>query len=455
MATESGMLAGQVPSLSTALAATTPEGVVSWGPADTTSLLLALAMLLCCAHGVGYVFRRLRQPPVIGEIVGGLLLGPTVLGALLPDVYETLFAASSPTRTVLGAIYQLGLLLLMFCSGTEIRPSFERGERRTVLFITAGGTLLPFALGIAALPLIDVPSHLGPAGNRSAFAIVFAVAIAVTSIPVISRILYDLRILDTSFARVVLSSAVIEDVVLYVLLAVALSMVDQAHGEAFGLPPLLGLEPGSAAALAYYVGVTGLFLGLSLAFGASVYRWVERLRYNVLSRSSAVAHMLTFVLAMSSAALFLGIAPMFGAFVAGLAARRATGEKERPVEAIKGFSFAFFIPVYFAVVGLQLDLGRGFDPLFFVGFLAFCCLTKAASVYAGAALAGERPRGALNFAVALNARGGPGIVLASLAYDARIIDQGFYAALIGLVIVTSLLAGSWLQRVVRRGEALR
>lgn len=428
---------------------------MTFGPSDTMHLLGALIVLLCSAHGAGYLFRRLRQPPVIGEILGGLVLGPTVLGALLPGLQAAIFTDHEPTATVLGAIYQLGLLLLMFCSGTEIRPRFAPGERRTVLFVTASGTVLPFLLGFLALRFIDPAPHMGPAASREAFAIVFAIAVAVTSIPVISRILLDLRILETPFARIVLSSAVLEDVILYVLLAIALAMVDPAHGETFGLPMFLGIDGGSALGLAYYVAVSAVFLGLSLGFGHRVYRGIETSRYNLLRRSSPLAHMLTFLLLMTCGALFLGIAPMFGAFLAGIAARATDDETAQPREAIRSFSFAFFIPVYFAIVGMKVDLLARFDPLFFVGFLVFASLVKALSVFAGARLAGETLHGAGNLAVALNARGGPGIVLASLAYDAGIISQAWYATLVLVVIVTSLLAGSWLERVVRLGRPLR
>ncbi len=139
--------------------------------------------------------------------------------------------------------------------------------------------------------------------------------------------------------------------------------------------------------------------------------------------------------------------------VAGIAAGSATREPD-PVEegakvAVTQFSFAFFIPVYFAVVGLQLDLLHNFSVLFFLGYLAFACLVETISVYAGARFGGQRPAASVNLAVAMNARGGPGIVLASVAYGAGIINQSFYAILVLLAIVTSLLAGSWLDRVPR------
>ena len=124
-----------------------------------------------------------------------------------------------------------------------------------------------------------------------------------------------------------------------------------------------------------------------------------------------------------------------------------TGIAPDAIRSIQGFAFAFFIPIYFAVVGLQLDLLRGFDAGFFLFFLLLACAIKAGSVYLGARLAGQARASSWNLAVALNARGGPGIVVASVAYGAGIISQSFYAVLVMLAIVTSLFAGSWLAHV--------
>ena len=162
-------------------------GGMSLTDADIAHILLALVCLLLAAHACGYLFARLRQPPVIGEILGGLLLGPTVFGALLSDQQAWVFPDEGRTATVLGAVYQLGLLLLMFSAGAEIRSVFHRGERRTALAITASGMVLPFAAGLGLLQVVDLERFHGDAENSTAFLLVFAIALAVTSIPVISR----------------------------------------------------------------------------------------------------------------------------------------------------------------------------------------------------------------------------------------------------------------------------
>jgi Kef-type K+ transport system membrane component KefB len=264
---------------------------------------------------------------------------------------------------------------------------------------------------------------------------------------VISKIMHDLGILDTAFARVVLGVAVAEDVVLYVVLAVALGLAQGSGGAPFGLPSLLPIRPGTPADMAYHVVATLAILGLALAFGPRVYRVTAQWRLNFVGQASPVAYQLVFMLGATVLCLFMGIEGFFGAFTAGIAVGAAEQVTPTAIRSIQSFSFAFFIPIYFAIVGLQLDLLHGFNIAFFVLFLVLACAIKAGSVYLGARLAGETSRSALNLAVALNARGGPGIVVASVAYAAGIIDQSFYAALVMLAIVTSLFAGSWLGHV--------
>jgi len=423
---------------------------------DLARLLLALALLLSAAHASGYLFSRLRQPRVIGEILGGLLLGPTVCGALFPELLGFVFPKAGPTPVVLDALYQLGLLLLMFGAGAELRSSFQPGESRTVSAVTVTGMVVPFAVGLGFVALLPAGDLIGPAQSRAAFVLVFSLAIAVTSIPVISRIMSDLGILDSPFARIVLAVAVIEDVIVYVILAIAIGLVTPTSGHAFGVQSLLHLEPGSAASIAYHVAATLTFLAFARWPLPRMYRAVRRARFNLVRRGNLVGFQLAFMLAITVLATLLGVVPLFGAFLAGLAvsASGRDGAAEAR-ETIRTFAFAFFIPLYFAMVGLRLDLLHGFSPLFFLLFFTVACVAKAASVWVGARLAGETKIGARNLAVALNARGGPGIVLASVAFDRGIISQDFYAVLVLLAILTSLLAGSWLDRVVRSGAALR
>jgi Kef-type K+ transport system membrane component KefB len=418
---------------------------------DLARLLIALAVVLIAAHGMGSLFARLGQPPAIGEIVGGILLGPTVLAAILPNVQHWIFPSSGMSAAALGTVYQLGLLLLMFAAGAEMRRLLQRNAVRTVGLIAGFGMVLPFAAGLGLVTALGTKEFIGPARSHTALVLVFGLAIAVTSIPVISRIMHDLNLLPTRFARVVLSVAVAEDIVLYVILAVAVGLVQTTSSTAFGIPAALNLHT-IAQNAAYHTAIALIFLAVALSFGGRAYKMLAGMRANVLARRSLVAFQLLWMLTLSAAALALGLVPLYGAFTAGLAVAVADGSLavRQDRNALTGISFGFFIPAYFALIGLQLDLLHHFNPLFFLGFLVFGCAAKAASVYLGARLSRENRFMSWSLAVALNARGGPGIVLASIAYAAGIINQTFFVSLVMLSIVTSLLAGSWLERIAPR-----
>jgi Kef-type K+ transport system membrane component KefB len=242
---------------------------------------------------------------------------------------------------------------------------------------------------------------------------------------------------------------VLEDLVLYIVLAIAIGYAGAQAGALFGLPNELGIAGGSNDDLAYHVLATVAFLAVSLLLGPTAYRWIGGLRMNLIQRASPIGHQLTFMFLLTIAALGLGIEAFFGALVAGIVVGSTEAEPSEATMAVTSFALAFFIPIYFAMIGLGLDLVHGFSAVFFVGFLVAACAIKAASVYAGARMVGETGRSSLNLAVAMNARGGPGIVVASTAFAAGIIGQPFYAVLVLLAIVTSLAAGAWLDRVPR------
>ena len=245
-------------------------GIARVGAMGTTGsaiadVLMPLGLLLLAAHVVGHQFAMLGQPRVIGEIAGGLLLGPTVLGAVAPEFQSSLFPDGGDTAAVLGWTYQLGLLLLMFCSGAEMRALFSRSEARVVGLVTVIGVAVPFTVGLLSLRFVDASSLMGDAHSRGAVIVVFSLAIAITSIPVISRILLDLGVIETSFARVVLGVAVLEDAVVYVVLAATLGAVGT---EQFGVPAALGLSPASTTGLVFHVTATLAVFACMLCVGA-------------------------------------------------------------------------------------------------------------------------------------------------------------------------------------------
>lgn len=422
---------------------------------EIVHVVAALSLLLVAARVVGQIFDFIRQPRVIGEIIGGLLLGPTVLGWFAPEAMAWLFPKTGLVPTVLPIVSQIGLVLLMYASGTQLRPFAAAGEKKVVAALSLAGTLLPLLAGLAYVRFVDTSDLLGTAHNSTALMLVFATAIAIASIPVISRIMLDLGIMETSFARIVIATAVIDDLVLYMVLAVALSMV-AAGGSSHGLAALLAIDPTSHWSAIVHVLATAGVIAVTLLAGPIFWRAVASRAQRLLQADRGIVAHVIFLAIVSGSCLLLAVNPMFGALVGGMVAGQALRRSGNSMpKSFERASLKFFVPLYFALVGARLDLIHHFDATYFVVFLAFACVVKALSIYAGARASGESHLASLNLAVALNARGGPGIVLAAVSFDAGIINENFYAILVLTAIVTSLAAGSWLGHVVRSRLPLR
>ncbi len=414
-------------------------------------ILIALVTLLASAHVLGFAAMKLRQPRFIGEIVAGVLVGPFVLGQVAPDLTTALLGdptdGGDPTRLVLGFLSWLGLLLLMFVSGSEVRRVLAREQRRPTAWILGLGTAVPFVIAFGVGALLPTEDLRGPRGTEVAFLLVLATAAAVTSIPVISRIFHDLKILHTRFASLVLGTAMLEDIGLFAALAIATSLA-RSGGD-----PLAG-------EVALHIIVTILYLAVGLLVAPGVLRRVNDRRWNVLARRQRVAYAFVLMLGYTALAALVEVNVVFGAFLAGfgLVGGIKGSERERfsaPMDAVSRVAFASFIPLYFALVGARLQLGAGFSFTVLIVFLVGSSVLRAAFVGAATRLAGSPTRDAVDVAVAMNARGGPGIVLATIAFEAAIIAPRLFTALVITAIVTSQFAGWWLDRALRdRGELL-
>src|SRR5206468_1067102 len=341
---------------------------------------------------------------------------------------------------ILNFVYWLGLLLLMFLSGAETRQLFTREERRDVGWLAIVGTGIPFILGLVLGPWLIGPALAGPSGNRISLIIIVAVGVAVTSVPVVSKIFADLKILHTRFARLVLGVAVLEDIVLWLALALATAMAGKAV-----------LNPRE---MSYHVISTIGFFVLGLTIVPRLVKRINKARFNVIARQSPVGYTIAVLLAYCALAGALQVSLVFAAFLAGFA---VVHKKRRlfadALDAIGKVSFAFFVPVYFAIVGLKLDLIRGVSLWMIVAFVVGTCVVKILSVSLAGRFAGFRGLDLINLAITTNARGGPGIVLASVAFDAGIISPKFYTTLVIAALLSLEFAGAAVGYGLREGWA--
>ena len=416
------------------------------------SLALALTLLVAGANLLGQVAVRLHQPRVVGEILAGILLGPSLLGLLAPDLAVQIFGAGEKDQStvVLGFLYHLGLLLLMFVSGASVRNVLGKENRKPTAWLVGVGTPLPFLAALLVTPFLPLEEFMGTADSRPALVLVLAIAAAVTSIPVITKIFYDLGILHTRFASLMLGTAVLEDILLWGVLAIATAIASATVAAGGGTV---------AGAVTVHLVVNVLFVVLAVTVLPVVLRRLSRARWNIVATHSPIAWVVVVFLGYVSLAAALDVTLAFAAFLAGFGivggTRKGEEQRFRPaIDAVTHVSTAVFIPVYFAMVGYRLDFTQGFSALMLVGFLVGSTVIVLLSKGLAARLAGFRGLDIVNLAVTCNARGGPGIVLASVAFDAGIINAPFFTALVLTAVLTSQVCGAWLDLVLRRGWPL-
>lgn len=416
--------------------------------------IVILGIFLLAAHACGYVFERLSQPRLIGEILAGVVLGPFVLGKIASPGFTFLFTnpilGADKTSFVLSSVYWLGLLLLMFISGSEVQGLLAKSNRRETAWLLGVGKTLPFAfvMVIGLIGVIPMDSLMGVHGTRVSTLLVLACAAAVTSIPVISRIFQDLGILHTRFASLILGTAMLEDVGLWAVLAIATAL--STHRASAGNDLI--------ATNAYHIVITAAYIGFAMLVVPRLLKTIRRFDDSTVSRYSLVTYAIALLCFFIGVAAGLGVSTVFAAFLAGYALingiRREKSALNEALQAIKAVAFGVFVPIYFAIVGYRLSFGNDFSASLLLSFLVGSSLIVLVSVGLASKFAGFRGLDVINLAIVSNARGGPGIILASIAFDAGLISGALCTALVITALFTSQMAGSWLRFVLRRGWPL-
>ncbi len=400
--------------------------------------LTALACLLAGAFVVGRLFERLQAPKVVGEIIGGMLFGGTFLGAVAPDLMGRIFNGYSEEGKVLNIFYQLGLSFLMFSSGYNTRIDLQRKNARIFFSLFIGSTLIPMVMGLVFVKGF-APCFIGTADSYAAFLLVFIIGIAITSIPVISKIFFDMGIINTRFANVVLTASTLQDLCLWILLNTAIDIALSEELNVWNMCVVIVLT------LSLFLAVH--FMG----------RKLENINLRI-SNASFMQFCFISLFLIVAALGCLKINMMYSAFLTGYIIRGITNGDENAAEKVRcitDFSFAFFVPVYFALVGIQLNLIHNFSLIRFVIFFAIAfALEWTGTVLLLIFATNLRRRVVWNFGITMNARGGPGIVLATVAYNYGIINAEFFTVLILTTMLSSLIAGYWLRGQQKKDDSV-
>jgi Kef-type K+ transport system membrane component KefB len=403
-------------------------------------LLVQLLVILATARGCGLLLRRFGQPPVIGEMAAGVLLGPIVLGAWLPDLHAGLFAPES--LPALASLSTLGLVLFMFIVGAELRaPDGIRAQARAAGLVGLLGMCVPMAMGLAIAPLL-YPA-LAPAGvGFWPFALFVAASLSITAFPVLARILKDRCMTQGKVGQLALGAAAFADVVTWILLAVIVALGgvgENGHSQflktTFGLVVLAALVLG---------GVRPLFA-----------RLLRRHPLDGNGSTVSFAAILAGVLACAASTQWLGLHAVFGAFLFGACLPRDNRMLAWLVERIEAIAIVLLMPIFFALTGLGTTADAFTGPALgaMALILAVAVVGKLAGGTLGARLAGFGWRDSLATGSLMNARGLMELIVLKVGLDAGIIGPALFTMLLAMAILTTLMTGPLLALFAPHGHA--
>lgn len=399
-----------------------------------TRFLVAVAVILVVSHLFGELMRRLGQPPVLGEILGGLVLGPSALGLLWPEAAGWLFTAD--VLDSLGKAAQLGLVVFMFLLGCELRT--DRIERpRTVGAAVLGGMGLPFVAGVG-IALAAGHTLAGPGVSTTAHGLFLGLALAITALPVLARILVDLGLDDTGIGALSLSCAAIGDGVAWLVLTAILATTGLAGNGS--VTTTVGLA-------------VALVLVTFLCVRHAVAVLVTRLR----SEQLLTIVLVVGAIAFAALAQLIHLHPVIGAFLFGAAVPRNSPVVGRISHQLQGFTLTILLPLFFAGVGLVTSVGLlGADLghwLVLAGVLLAAQVTKFVGAGGAARLAGLPGRQAVQLGVLMNCRGVTELVIASIGLQYGLVNQLGFTVLVLMAVITTAVTGPLMRHLVR-GESL-
>ena len=408
-------------------------------------LLLDLAIIIASARAFGALARRIGQPAVIGEIVAGIVLGPTVLGRLFPHVQAALFPPELPLRL----LADLGIVFFMFLVGLELDPGLIRKEGRRAFSISLSGVVVPFALGaLISVPLYSVNAegtfidgtHQRP--SLLAFSLFMGAAMSITAFPVLARILVERGLYKSPLGTTALCAAAVDDVTAWILLAGVVGLT----------------RTGSVAAAGQALVLTAVFAVFMITIGRRLVA-VLASRYEAAGRLSVdqVALIMVGLLLSAYATEWIGIHSIFGAFIFGIVMPHGSRLARELTEKIEDFTVIVLLPLFFTVAGLRTNL-FSINSLSLVGWLLLilgaAIVGKLAGCGIAARLNGYSLRDAVVVGTLMNTRGLTELVILTIGLSLGVLSDRTYAMMVIMALVTTFMASPILNWIMPQRDVV-
>lgn len=401
---------------------------------EVMSLLIQLSIMLLMGRLFAEAARKIRQPAVIGEILAGIILGPTILGMLNPDWFHALFPSGS-SALVLDGFVQVAVVMLLFIAGLEVDLHIVLQQGRQAFYTSTLGLIIPFAIGFM-FPYF-FPEFFGSTNETRhlAYSLFMGTSMAITALPVIARILMDLGIFKSRMGMLVISSAMINDLIGWLIFSVVLGMIGKAQHISLWNTVLLT------------VGFTVAML--------TVGRWlINRGLPWVNQKLAWPGGLLSLALALCFLAAafteYIGIHAVFGAFIVGVALGDSEHLSERAKEILHQFINNIFAPLFFVAIGLKVNFIANFDLLLTLAIIAIAFAGKIIGSGWGTRLGGFTWRESMAAAFGMNARGAMEIILGLVALENGLINEKVFVSLVIMALVTSMSSGPLMKWMLRK-----
>jgi len=396
------------------------------GPSELLFLGQVVALVLL-GRLLGEAMQRIGQPAVMGQLLAGLLLGPSVLGALWPAAQHALFPADPAQKAMLDGVAQLGVLMLLLLTGMETDLKLVRRVGRAAVSVSLTGIVLPFACGFAlgqALPETLLPHPEA----RLVASLFLGTALSISSVKIVAMVVREMNFSRRNIGQIILASAIIDDTVGWIIIAVIFSLAGSGTIDVGGLArSLIG---------------TAIFLALSLTVGRRIVfaliRWTND---NFVSEVPVITVILLVMGGMALTTHAIGVHTVLGAFVAGVLVGESPILTHEIDEQLRGLITALFAPVFFGVAGLSADLAILGDPRLLAltgGLVLIASVGKFAGAFLGGELGGLRSRESLALAAGMNARGSTEVIIATIGLSMGVLSRDLFTMIVAMAILTTM-----------------
>jgi Kef-type K+ transport system membrane component KefB len=399
--------------------------VTKLSSSEIIHFLIILLVILVPARLLGEICRRYKLPAIIGEIFAGIIVGPTLLGTFAPGLFKNIFIAAPHAFGAFDGIANIGIILLMFIAGFEVDLKQIRQNGKQAVAISLTGIIFPFLIGFITVWVLFKDSFANGSNNQLVTSLFFGTALSITALSVITKILLDLDILKTRIGNIVLTAAMVDDFLGWILFSIIIQMMNAGKGEA-----------------SFWSVILVVLFAVFMVTGG---RWiVHRLlawagRSGKIGRVFTVAICLCFIGAVTTEAL--GVRGVFGAFLVGICVSDSAYFTEMHKNILHQFTLNVLAPLFFASVGLRLNFISNFHIEIVALILGIACLAKFVGAGIGSLASGMNRNESVAVAFGMNARGSQEIVLGLLALQAKIISEPVFEGLVVMTVVTMIISG--------------